>query len=177
MVDTSSPLVSTLAALGIIALVIVVGLLFYLIFTCCKYKYNRSRLNSNSSRRNLDRISTRSLGSQTPPPIPKPPGSKLVMPSLSSSSSFDSTKAVVNETAIRDCNNLLRPIGSPKMISFKNQNEEKSSPPISPQTVLLPLGRSIGRARGQIRGPIGTEDNPIMFRQRVAGHGRGSINS
>lgn len=170
--DSGGLLFSTLGTLSIIALVLLVGLLLYLIYICCKYKYNRSRLNSDSSRRNLDRIRTRSQGCQTPPPIPKPPEPKLLPLSLSPSTGFNSTKAVVNETAIRDCNNQFRPIDSPKMISFKNQIDGKSSPPISPRSEPPPLGRSFGRSRGQKRGLPGSEDNPIMFRQRVAGHGR-----
>jgi hypothetical protein len=175
-VNVTSPLIATLAYLGIITLILLVGLLLYLVFICAKYKLHRSRLSSNSSGRTLDRISTRSQACQTPPPVPKPPGFKL-MPSLSPSTSFDSTKAVVNETAIRDCSNQFRPISSPKMNSFKNINEPKSSPPNSPQIRPITIGRAgVGRSRGQNRGPSGSEDNPIMFRQRVAqGHGRGPL--
>ena len=150
-VNATSPLIATLAYLGIITLILLVGLLLYLVFICAKYKLHRSRLSSNSSGRTLDRISTRSQACQTPPPV--------------------------NETAIRDCNNLFRPISSPKMNSFKNINEPKSSPPNSPQIRPIPIGRAgVGRSRGQNRGPSGSEDNPIMFRQRVAqGHGRGPL--
>ena len=182
-VGTNGPIITTVAVLGIIALILVIGLLFFCFYYLGKEKYNRSRLNSatNSSSIHLGRLNSGTtsrtsvtsvhspvrcdIGIQTPPPRPNQP-KKVVRSQSPSNASFDSTLAVVNQTVISDRNNDFRPIGSPKMVSLK------SSPP-----PLLAPGRSLGRSRLQIRRPIGSEENPITYRNRVGGHGRATEKS